>query len=350
MYKSRGAGLLLSVFAVLTNAIGAQAQSFPEQTRANTGGFLQEMRSLFNDPNLRDFVGSKIRQLPAMQNRMQPPPSAGDPYGSPRTPYGSNTGSAMPFVGGATQIYDGGASQSYNGGVSQSYNGGVNGDASSPFVFSSRIRPNELNRLGQYDISVLIDNSGSMNESDCPSAFGSVPQNISRWQWCREQMGWFSQQIANAFPNGITLMTFSSQFQKFDHVSARDIATVFNRFTPDGGTNLHLPMRDAVDNYFARRDAGMRPKPLMLAVITDGDPSNKGEVRKIIKDAQARMMSPQEIKIVFFVIGADRSGQRFVDELDHDLASQTNIDIVSSHQFSEVNSIGLGRTLAQALR
>ncbi|MBX9572977.1 MAG: VWA domain-containing protein [Candidatus Obscuribacterales bacterium] len=330
MFKSRGAVLLLSAFAVLTNAIGAHAQSFSEQTRANTGGgFLQEMRSLFNDPNLRDFVGSKIRQIPALQNRMLPPPSI-DPYGSPRTPYGSSNGSAYQ--------YDGGASPSFDS------------NANSPFVFSSRIRPNELNRLGQYDISILIDSSGSMNENDCPSAFGFAPQNVTRWQWCREQMGWFSQQIESAFPRGITLMTFSSQFQKFDHVSARDISTVFNRFSPDGGTNLHLPMREAINNYFAARDAGMQPKPLMLAVITDGDPSNKGEVRRIIKDAQARMISPNELKIVFFLIGADRSGQRFVDELDHELPMQMNVDIVSSHQFDEVNSMGLGRTLAQALR
>lgn len=334
MLKSRGAGLLLSVFAVLTNAIGVHAQSFSEQTRANTGGFLQEMRNLFADPNLRDFVGSKIRQIPALQNRMAPAPSYSDPYGSPRTPYGSNPGSAyLDNVGGAAPPFDQSA---------------ANGN--SPFVFSSRLRPTELNRLGQYDISVLIDSSGSMNESDCPSAFGFAPQNISRWQWCREQMGWFSQQIETAFPRGITLLTFSSKYQKYDNVSARDIGAVFNSFAPDGGTNLHLPLRDAISNYFDRRDAGLHPKPLMLAIITDGDPTNKGEVRRIIKEAQERMQSPQELKIVFFLIGSDRSGHRFVDELDHDLVSQMNVDIVSSHQFEEVNSLGLGRTLAQALR
>lgn len=331
MSNARGAGLLLSVFAVLTNSIGVQAQSYSEQTRANTGGFLQEMRNLLSDPNFRGMVGAKIRQLPALQNRMNPAPPNIDPYGAQRMPYyGSNSVSA----------------NQYNEGVTPS----VSSNGDSPFVFSSRIRPNELNRLGQYDISVLIDSSGSMNESDCPSAFGFVPQNVSRWQWCREQMGWFSQQIESAFPRGITLMTFASKFQKFEHVSARDIGNVFNRFTPDGGTNLHLPMRDAIDNYFARRDAGMRPKPLMLAVISDGDPSNKGEVRKIIKEAQQKMMSPDELKVVFFLIGSDRSGQRFVDELDNELPAQMNVDIVSSHSFAEVNNIGLGRTLAQALR
>lgn len=347
MVTLRGAGLLLSIFTAFSCSLHADAQSFSQST--NSSGLMQGLKDVFSDPSIRGLVGSAIKQT--IQNKLAPrnPAASPNPYSSAYQGYGSNMALPPAMPADNSAAYGGYGSGSYGNASTSFDNSASNAPSDSPFVFSSKIRPQELAKLGRYEIAVLIDSSGSMSTEDCPSAF-SMGASESRWQWCREQMGWLAQQINSAFPQGVSVLPYASKFQELDHVSASQMGNVFNTFSPDGGTNLHLPLKAELDSYFAKKNAGMQPKPLMLAVITDGDPSNKGEVKRIIKDAASKISYPDEIKIVFFMIGNDTSGQNFVDELDNRLPQQTNVDIVSSHSFAEVQQFGLARSLAMGLR
>lgn len=355
--------LLLSALVALSSTMGVYAQSY-QQGGEGSSGWAQGMRDFLGDPQVRSFVGSQLRQVPAFSNLMKMAPGAQQYQQSYGQPY-------LPQAQSNQQYYQQSAQQPYQGSVRDSaiYGGTALGQplpadfppfdppatvrpsGNNPVVFSAKLAPAELNKLSRYDISVLIDSSGSMSTVDCPSSFSVNHQPISRWQWCQEQTAWFSQQVSAVLPRGLTLIPFDSKWSRIQNASSQDIGNFFNSTRPDGGTNLLGPLKEEIENYFSRRDSGMQPRPLMLAIITDGDPSNKSALRKVIKDATERMTRPEEIKIVFLLIGTDRTGHEFVDELDSELAQRgAALDIVASHQFAQVNNFGLGRSLARAIR
>jgi hypothetical protein len=174
-------------------------------------------------------------------------------------------------------------------------------------------------------------------------------QGVSRWEWCREQSTMLSEQTAGALPAGITLIPFSSNFQRYDNVRPDGINSVFNTSAPGGSTNLAGALQAELDRYFQDRDTGARKRPLMIAVITDGVPDSKSAVRRVIREATENMRDPSEIKIVFFMIGQDQGGADFVDALTEGLGRDgQNFKIVSEHSFAEVNQMGLPRSLANS--
>ena len=236
---------------------------------------------------------------------------------------------------------------------SSSSSGGINsfGPSENGITISKRLAPSELRQLSRYDLTVLIDRSGSMNTRDCPDPFTGDYGGISRWQWCREQTAMLARQTAAALPDGITVVPFSSKAVRYENVSAQSINNIFNTSSPEGSTNLAGALKNEFDRYFQDRDAGLRKRPMMIAVITDGVPDSKGAVRKVIEEATQRLVKAGEIRICFFLIGDDRGGADFVDELvDSFDANPSNIHMIVRHPFAEVNQVGLPRSLAFAAK
>lgn len=216
------------------------------------------------------------------------------------------------------------------------------------FTISKKLEPAELKQLGRYDLSVLIDRSGSMTTKDCPDLF-QPGQSISRWDWCREQTTLLTQQTAGALPSGITLVPFSDKWQEYFNVSPAQINSIFNAGSPSGSTNLAGALKAELDRYFQERDAGLRQRPLMITVITDGVPDSKSAVRRVIREAETHLVKPGEIRISFLLIGDDQSGEDFVDQLSSDInADEPGVNLVSRHSFVEVNQVGLPRSLVMS--
>jgi hypothetical protein len=190
-----------------------------------------------------------------------------------------------------------------------------------------------------------------MNTRDCPDPYTGDYGGISRWEWCREQTAMLARQAAAALPDGITVVPFSSKSVRYENVSPQSINNIFNTTSPEGSTNLAGALKNEFERYFQDRDAGLRSRPLMIAVITDGVPDSKGAVRKVIEEATRRMVKAGEIRICFFLIGDDHSGADFVDELvDSFDANPSNIHMIVRHPFAEVNQVGLARSLAFAAK
>ncbi|MBX9688906.1 MAG: VWA domain-containing protein, partial [Candidatus Obscuribacterales bacterium] len=213
-----------------------------------------------------------------------------------------------------------------------------------PVAFAKKLAPTELKQLSRYDISVLIDSSGSMSTKDCPDQiqFGNT---ISRWEWCRQQTTMLARQTAGAMPAGITILPFANNWNRFSNASVQDINRIFSGSKPDGSTNLANALKAELDRYFQERDSGMRSRPLMITIITDGAADNKGAIRRMLQAANSRLNRADELKVVFFLIGEDQSGADFVDQLAH----EQNLNIVSEHTFNEVNNLGLPRSLVMSL-
>jgi Mg-chelatase subunit ChlD len=128
---------------------------------------------------------------------------------------------------------------------------------------------------------------------------------------------------------------------------------IFSQNAPAGGTNLAQPLAVEIGEYLRRREYSRgNAKPVMIGVITDGCPNNKQAVRESIIQATQLMKRPDEITIIFFLIGGmDFMGERFVNELTNNLTSEgARFPIVREVSFGELQHIGLAKAIAQNLR
>lgn len=84
-------------------------------------------------------------------------------------------------------------------------------------------------------------------------------------------------------------------------------------------------------------------KPLLVAVITDGEPTDKGAVVQVIGQTMGQMRQPGEIKITFLQVGNTFDGADFVEHLER------QFPIVSSKTFGELQKTGLTRALVDGI-
>lgn len=199
----------------------------------------------------------------------------------------------------------------------------------------------ELNLLANYEIAIVIDKSGSMNETDCP-------QGLSRWDWCRQQLLSFTSQISPVFKSGITVALFSSNAQVLRNVSFSLVPDIFSKNIPNGGTYMAKPLSEILDEYFERRDQNPASvRKLLIEVITDGEPSDKGELISVISRASRKMTRADEVRIDFLQIGNEEDGIEALRKLDTKLVSESGaqFDIVTVEAFSAVAAEGLPRAL-----
>lgn len=228
----------------------------------------------------------------------------------------------------------------------------------------------ELKRLAQRDVVLIIDQSSSMMMHDCPGAGSSggagiasaalgglfglpIGGAVSRWQWCTEQTSELSRQTAEIFDRGITVVLFSSAYEVFQQVRMRQVASIFAQNHPMGGTNLAPALASQIGAYFKRRaETRGNVKPVVIGIVTDGCPNNRQAVKQAIIEATQMMRTPQEICIVFFLIGGmDPQGERFVANLESNLVSSgAAYPIVKGISFDQLKQVGLAKALALSLQ
>lgn len=187
------------------------------------------------------------------------------------------------------------------------------------------------NLFGKHDVAVIIDKSGSMAEEDCPNG-------VSRWQWCREQtadVAAAASEYGNM--NGLTITLFSDDFSTYRHAYLKEVGDIFRAHEPSGATFTGRALRNQLEEYFR-----CPTKPLVIAVITDGVPSDPAAVRDAIITATKLMRSPDEVKITILQIGDDPRGSHFASMLDNALVSQgARFDIVQTKPFSQLRQMGV---------
>lgn len=227
--------------------------------------------------------------------------------------------------------------------------GSANASQSRPGVakFVGRVlNKQELATLSNYEVVVIIDKSGSMNEDDCPG-------NLTRWEWCNQQLASFTAQTAAVFRSGITVALFSSDYQVFRNVDFSMVSTLFSKTSPNGGTYMARPLSEVLDEYFERRDhSPSSVRKLLIEVISDGEPSDRGEVIATISRASRRLNRPDEVRINFIQIGNERDGITALAKFDNGLVGQegASYDIVSVSPFAQVAQGGLPGAMADAAR
>ncbi len=164
-----------------------------------------------------------------------------------------------------------------------------------------QLAPMEVARLRGRHVTIIMDRSGSMKTEDCamPMSFGAFsPRSMSRWDWCLNQTVDLARQTAQVLPRGLTLVFFSSSDSVYQNVRSEMIPNLFSRNSPEGGTNLVGALKRQLDDYFRAQSMG-NTEPLVLAVVTDGDPDSPRALKELIVQATHRMTSPDQISITF---------------------------------------------------
>ncbi|MBX9670850.1 MAG: hypothetical protein K2X93_24830 [Candidatus Obscuribacterales bacterium] len=197
--------------------------------------------------------------------------------------------------------------------------------------------------LADYDIELIIDQSLSMQNMDCPGG-------LSRWDWVGVQTRQMASQLAPFVPRGLTLTTFASEYKVYPNASPGDITQIFRNPNFSKGTRLSGPVRDRLGNYLQNRGPGSRP--VLIGVITDGVPIPRTE-RTMVADsiiaASNRMRDPRDITVVFFQIGT--AGRRFLVDVDNNLVSYgARHDIVRVIPFERLVQVGFAQGLVDAVR
>lgn len=223
----------------------------------------------------------------------------------------------------------------------------------------------ELGLLARRDIVLIVDKSSSMSSKDCPSnnssknldasatAFEWIAAHmvnpVSRWDWCREQLASLSNQLDGISNEGFTLILFDSKYTVHDHLRAAQVINLFRQHEPGGRTNLAPALNSQLASYKARCWGGLKSKPLLVAVLTDGYAKDAEEVRGTIINATTQLRSPDEIKLLFVNVGMQQKGSELLQDLDHSLVSKgAKFDIVQTTTFTKIAQHGLARTLASA--
>lgn len=228
----------------------------------------------------------------------------------------------------------------------------------------------ELKRMADRDMVLIIDRSSSMLTHDCPSSSFAQQSGVlssllgmslgplsgstmSRWNWVVAQTAELSRQTTGIYDKGITVVLFSSGFSVHENITLNRVPQLFKRTYPMGGTNLAPALGSQIGSYFQRRAAARgNVKPVVIGIVTDGMPNNRHAVRQAIIEATRLMRNPQEITIVFFLIGGmDYAGERFVRGLENTLVRDgAQFPIVRGIQFSQLQQQGLAKAIAQSLQ
>lgn len=234
----------------------------------------------------------------------------------------------------------------------------LQGSASGSYAVASI---DELKRISNRDVVIIIDKSGSMSEADCPSdnmpatmtrMFFGMPGNgsITRWEWCQRQTFHVASQLQRV-NNNIKLVLFDSRVSEFNNVSMNSISDIFNQYRPGGGTNATKALKTVVQEYFDRKKQFANVKPLSIVFITDGAPASPTSLKDLIVETSLKMNNPNEISLSFLQIGNDDDGARLLPELDYNMVNEgARFDFVSCRPFASVARTGLLRALLDTAR
>jgi hypothetical protein len=176
-----------------------------------------------------------------------------------------------------------------------------------------------------------------MYEKDCPG-------NLTRWDWCRDQTMKVGNALAQRFGKDITVATFANWYRLYPHCSLSDIQHIFLTNEPAGDTQPQFPMKEVFTDYFKHTQSD--PRPLMVAIVTDGVPTQPVDVAETIMDATKQMNYPGEVKVTFLQIADDPRAQSMLSAYDSDLQHDgARYDIVDYVEFKDVIKRGLLESL-----
>ena len=143
-----------------------------------------------------------------------------------------------------------------------------------------------------------------------------------RWKQALEAVQSIAPHTCDCDADGISLYFFNNRYEKMENVrTSEEVMQHFAARSPGGGTKLAGVLEDAVKPDGVDRSGKRRPETLL--VISDGEPSDREEVERVIINATKQYMTVDEdLSITFIQVGNDKDAEKWLAALDDDLQSK----------------------------
>lgn len=195
--------------------------------------------------------------------------------------------------------------------------------------------------LKNYDFILAQDSSGSMSR---PGTNGKV----TRWKESQETGYALATKMSEFDSDGIDVIRFGGNVEVFQGVTPAKVDEVYAK-DPQGGTPLHLVIREARKLHEARRSSGDK-KGTILAVITDGVPDDAQAVEQEIISLSNSLQTDDDFGITLLQVGNDAEATKYLKNLDDNLQGKgAKFDIVDTKTFEELNGMSLTDALIASL-
>jgi len=194
------------------------------------------------------------------------------------------------------------------------------------------------------DYTLMIDKSSSMATADDPNG-------PTRWEIAQASTIALAQKCEEIDPDGITVYLFSGRFRRYDNVTAEKVAYIYANNEPMGRTDLASALKDGLDNFFQRREAGeTKPNGETFLIITDGEPTDRKAVIRLILEASRKIDRDEELGISLIQVGNDKKATAFFQALDDQLeAAGAKFDIVDTVTIEDMKGMSLSEVLLKAI-
>jgi uncharacterized protein with von Willebrand factor type A (vWA) domain len=194
------------------------------------------------------------------------------------------------------------------------------------------------------DYTLIIDKSGSMSTPD--RAGGKT-----RWEAAQESTLALAKTCEQFDPDGITVYLFSSRFRRYENITSDKVAKIYEENEPMGRSNLASVLKDALDNYFQRKQEGKtKPNGETFLIITDGEPDDRKSVMRLIIEASRQIDRDEEMGIALIQVGRDKKATEFLQALDEQLqGAGAKFDIVDTVTMDKMEGMTLTEVLLNTI-
>lgn len=218
----------------------------------------------------------------------------------------------------------------------------------------------KLAKLAGFDLELLIDRSGSMNNDDCKTGKGMFCKKTSRWNYIAEQTAELAGEACKVDNGGIYVGLFNTRLQPIENADADKVRDAFEQYSPNDGTYTADALNARINAYFARKAANASTKPLILICVTDGEPTGstvrgvsrdpQQAVADVISNATKKISSRKEIGIFFLQVGFDKNATPFLQWLNNGLvAAGAAFDIVDAKTAEDAKGMSITAMIEAAL-
>lgn len=216
-----------------------------------------------------------------------------------------------------------------------------------PSIASKRRIPLELAfdfvAMGVYDIVIFADDSGSMNFDE---QWGPSTEKIDDLKLIFARI----VELATLFDDdGISIRYFNND-KVFDNVkSEQDAEKTLEKVSFNGGTPVGKNILTKVfEPYvYAKAQSNQFTKPVLVYVITDGEPDNKPELKQNILQCknwlQQTPYGKSAVSIMFAQVGKDAKAAHYLKvELDNDPDIGNDVDATGNFEMEYVKYAAKG--------
>jgi hypothetical protein len=187
-------------------------------------------------------------------------------------------------------------------------------------------------KLSEYDIHVLCDNTGSMNDPNKESD----PNGPTRWQAIQETLKDFCRFACEIDDDGINMGFFGgNRFNYYANVTVDQVSGILAQQQISGGTYMARPLAQML----AKAKGGKKD---LVVVFLDGVLDDPEETRQVILNQANSQTADNECTILMIQAGDNSGATRELQGYDNDLVKKygAKFDIVDTKTVAEVNQFG----------